>query len=249
MANYDVKGYIKDSNNYYFKDATARSSITTINSNIGDLSATGVTGSSVAAQITALNGNIKGNYTIEDLPYYDEDDSDTWSLIYNIGNVAGSKANKNHRSTTTQFGGGDAAYFGHVKLVDDYSGPPQSASTSVGASQKAVRDLYTKILGILGSTFKQINTTNSTSYLGQTDHLYFYILVQISDAKLLNISVGVITHAKSIAFKFSSTTGTPAVGEAIPPTVTTDGLDMNINWYRSGTNRCWLFDLGSITAF
>ena len=58
MANYDVKGYIKDSNNYYFKDATARSSITTINNKIGDISTTGVTGTSVAAQISALNGNI-----------------------------------------------------------------------------------------------------------------------------------------------------------------------------------------------
>ena len=69
MANYDVKGYIKDSNNYYFKDATARSSITTINNNIGDLSATGVTGASVAAQITALNGKIptvnNGTLTIQ----------------------------------------------------------------------------------------------------------------------------------------------------------------------------------------
>jgi hypothetical protein len=58
MANYDVKGYIKNGNNYLFKDAWARGEIGNINDDIGDLSTTQVTGASVAAQITALNGKI-----------------------------------------------------------------------------------------------------------------------------------------------------------------------------------------------
>lgn len=47
-----------------------------------------------------------------------------------------------HASSTTEYGGGTASLFGHVKLSDAYLASDGTAAQSVGASSKAVADAY-----------------------------------------------------------------------------------------------------------
>lgn len=56
----------------------------------------------------------------------------------------GSKAPKNHKSSSTDYGVGNENEYGHIKLTDAYNAADATASSGVGASGKAVRDLYHK---------------------------------------------------------------------------------------------------------
>ena len=56
--------------------------------------------------------------------------------------TSGGDVPTSHASTTTEYGGGDATHYGHVKLSDNYATSAGNASESVGASSKAVNDAF-----------------------------------------------------------------------------------------------------------
>lgn len=72
------------------------------------------------------------------------------------GALSTNKAPVNHVSSATTYGVGNAACYGHVKLSDTYSSSVGAAADGVAASQKAVYDAYTAVLGMgytcLGNT-------------------------------------------------------------------------------------------------
>lgn len=47
-----------------------------------------------------------------------------------------------HAASTTEYGGGTASLYGHVKLSDNYETSAGTAAQSIGASSKAVADAY-----------------------------------------------------------------------------------------------------------
>ncbi|RDY30359.1 pyocin knob domain-containing protein [Lachnotalea glycerini] len=55
------------------------------------------------------------------------------------------KAPKSHASTATTYGLGNASSYGHVKLSDNYVSSEGAASAGVGASSKAISDVYNTI--------------------------------------------------------------------------------------------------------
>lgn len=80
---------------------------------------------------------------------------------------------KSHRSQSASiYGGGDDAYFGHVKLSDVYNSQIGTASQSIGASQKSVYDVYTELSGVVSKTANGLapqlpDETATTKYLRQ----------------------------------------------------------------------------------
>ena len=75
-----------------------------------------------------------------------------------------------HATSSTTYGGGTATNYGHNKLTDSYTTTSNvAAANSVGASGKAVNDLYT---ALKTSTRKTVNTsswsTDTTSQSGVT---------------------------------------------------------------------------------
>ena len=78
---------------------------------------------------------------------------------YRTGNVNLTPANLgaapiSHAVTTTTYGKGTGAIYGHVKLSDTYTSSVGDASSGVAASQKALFDAYSSLNSNLDSKFK-----------------------------------------------------------------------------------------------
>ncbi len=63
----------------------------------------------------------------------------------NDSRLSNSRTPTSHASTGTGYGAGNASYYGHVKVSDNYTSSAGNASQSVAASSKAVYDCYTNI--------------------------------------------------------------------------------------------------------
>jgi hypothetical protein len=80
---------------------------------------------------------------------------------YNALNTA--KAPNNHASTATTYGIGTATNYGHIKLSDSYSASGGAAADGVGASSKALYDLYTSITTSTGADLSAHGSERASS--------------------------------------------------------------------------------------
>ena len=69
--------------------------------------------------------------------------SKTGAVTLDYGDVGA--APTSHATSALTYGGGTASNYGHVKLSDAYTGSGSAASASVGASAKAVTDMYANV--------------------------------------------------------------------------------------------------------
>lgn len=93
-----------------------------------------------------------------------ETDDSTTALSAAMGqSLNENKAPNNHASTSTTYGVGNASSYGHVKLSDNYVSSDGAASAGVGASSKAISDVYNTLNNYLTytdiSSFITLNTT------------------------------------------------------------------------------------------
>lgn len=70
-------------------------------------------------------------------------------------------APKNHAADDVIYGGGDATNYGHVRLSDIYNSQIGTAAQSIGASQKAVADMYTTLNSKLNTTYAEKISVNT----------------------------------------------------------------------------------------
>lgn len=71
------------------------------------------------------------------------------SMVDKLNALGDEYAVKKHDSSTTQYGAGNNAKYGHVRLSDTYSSMEGSAENSLGLSQKGANDMYVEINGKL----------------------------------------------------------------------------------------------------
>jgi hypothetical protein len=80
----------------------------------------------------------------------------------NDSRLSNSRTPTSHASTGTGYGGGNATNYGHVKLSDEYSSNIGDASSSTGASQKALFSLY-------ANTEQELNAITNVQQMAITD--------------------------------------------------------------------------------
>lgn len=147
----------------------------------------------------------------------------------NIENELTNKAPIDHSSTTTTYGTGSIANYGHVKLSDSYTSSEGAASASVAASSKAVADAYAEINSNLIEKTVSVWTSIETNASG-------VVCKMKNNRVVLN---GYLMYPTNVAPGATVTVGT--VGETARPTraitilVGVLGNDAEIHGFTIGT--------------
>lgn len=124
---------------------------------------------------------------------------------YNALNSSiGGKAPTNHASATDTYGKGTETEFGHVKLTNSYNAADATAASGVGASGKAVRDLYHKhaneITALDNSKAPVNHAVNANTYgLGNEGYFGHVKLSDATDAGNNKAEYGLGASGKAVA--------------------------------------------------
>ena len=105
------------------------------------------------------------------------------------------KAPISHASTANTYGLGTASVYGHVKLSDTYNSSAGAAANGVGASSKAINEVYKKF-----NAENTVNTNSNTISISSSTDDY-------TDIASLAISPGVYAAIGRIEFQSSLATG------------------------------------------
>lgn len=139
--------------------------------------------------------------------------------IYRTGNVNLTPANLgaapiSHAVTTTTYGKGTGAIYGHVKLSDTYTSSVGDASSGVAASQKALFDAYSSLNSNIGVINLGFDDTKADSWKDLIDKKIQIIKSQNKDGVFLirggwnlreyGITIGQNINGDVIVFDFSS---------------------------------------------
>lgn len=116
--------------------------------------------------------------------------------LYNVLNTnQKGKAPISHASTANTYGLGTASVYGHVKLSDTYNSSAGAAANGVGASSKAINEVYKKF-----NAENTVNTNSNTISISSSTDDY-------TDIASLAISPGVYAAIGRIEFQSSLATG------------------------------------------
>lgn len=120
---------------------------------------------------------------------------------------------KVHNSNSAgTYGAGNASYFGHVKLSDNYTTSAGAASASVGASSQAVNSTYNKFKSQLTANNKEFYFDYKNGKYGYNtsadrgaDTFHFFSSYEIEETPILNETWGDIgEHTFSFSAKAQS---------------------------------------------
>lgn len=121
-----------------------------------------------------------------------------------VSDLHNSTAPKNHASSSDIYGKGTGTEYGHVKLTDSYNAADAIAASGVGASGKAVRDLYHKHaneITVLDNSKAPVNhAVNANTYGLGTQAQYGHVkLSDATDAINNTADLGLGASGKAVA--------------------------------------------------